>query len=123
MNEVSKHTLNILRRTLGYGILVTSVSLIAIAIYVLENRADLNIWHEVDLDEESCAPQSRRRESVVAQNKNDRGVDGDQESCAPQPRRREIVVATAQILIEEVDLDRKVAPHNPGRESVVAQNK
>jgi alpha-beta hydrolase superfamily lysophospholipase len=52
MNEVSKHTLNILRRTLGYGILVTSVSLIAIAIYVLENRADLNIWHEVDLDEE-----------------------------------------------------------------------
>ena len=48
----AQHSVTMLRRALGYGILVTLVSLIAIAIYVLNNRADLHLWHEVDLDEE-----------------------------------------------------------------------
>ena len=34
-------------------------------------------------------------------------VDLNEESCAPQPSRRERVVATEQVMIEEVDLDEK----------------
>jgi len=52
---MKKHALNtvtIIRRTLGYGLLVTLVSLTSIMIYVLESRPDLDLWHEVDLDEE-----------------------------------------------------------------------
>ncbi|MEP4078458.1 alpha/beta hydrolase [Haloferula sp.] len=52
MKKTALTTLTIVRRTLGYGLLVTLVSIISIAIYVLEQRADLSIWHEVDLDEE-----------------------------------------------------------------------
>lgn len=52
MNKATKTTLTILRRAIGYGFLVTVVSLISTAIYVLEQREDLSIWHEVDLDEE-----------------------------------------------------------------------
>ena len=53
---------------------------------------------EVDLDEESCAPQPSRRESVVATEPiMIEEVDLDDESCAPQSRRRESVVATEKI--------------------------
>jgi len=52
MNKTTIHVVNILRRTLGYGLLVTFVSLVSIAVYVLNQRADLQLWHEVDLDEE-----------------------------------------------------------------------
>lgn len=45
-------TLTVVRRTLGYGLLVTFASLASIAIYVLSQRPDLHIWQEVDLDEE-----------------------------------------------------------------------
>ncbi|MEN9019912.1 MAG: alpha/beta fold hydrolase [Verrucomicrobiaceae bacterium] len=48
----TNHSLTMLRRALGYGILVTMASLISIGVYVLNNRADLHLWHEVDLDEE-----------------------------------------------------------------------
>ena len=52
MNKLTVHTITILRRALGYGLLVTFVSLISIAVYVLNQRADLHLWHKVDLDEE-----------------------------------------------------------------------
>jgi len=49
---LKEHSLTMLRRALGYGILVTLASTISIAVYVLNSRADLHLWHEVDLDEE-----------------------------------------------------------------------
>lgn len=52
MKETTVLILTILRRALGYGILVTVASFIAIGVFVLENRADLSLWHEADLDEE-----------------------------------------------------------------------
>ncbi|MEM9235830.1 MAG: alpha/beta fold hydrolase, partial [Verrucomicrobiota bacterium] len=52
MKPAVKHTLNILRRTIGYGLLVSFVSIASIAIYVLNQRPDLDVWHEVELDEE-----------------------------------------------------------------------
>ncbi|MFC5049313.1 alpha/beta fold hydrolase [Rubritalea spongiae] len=52
MKKVAKHTLTILYRCIGYGLLVTFVSIVSIVVYVLEQRADLDIWHEVDLDTE-----------------------------------------------------------------------
>lgn len=52
MKEASLIALTILRRTLGYGILVTVTAFIALAVFVLNNRDDLSVWHEADLDEE-----------------------------------------------------------------------
>ena len=52
MKKLAKHTVTIIRRTIGYGLLVTVVSLVAIATYVLNQRSDLHVWHEADLDEE-----------------------------------------------------------------------
>lgn len=52
MKKTALATLTIVRRTLGYGLLVTFVSLVSIGVYVLNQRQDLSIWHEVDLDEE-----------------------------------------------------------------------
>ncbi len=52
MKKATLATLTILRRTLGYGLLVTFVSLVSIAVYVLNHRADLSIWHEVILEGE-----------------------------------------------------------------------
>ncbi|MFC7336457.1 alpha/beta hydrolase [Haloferula chungangensis] len=52
MKKLAKETVTIIRRTLGYGLLVTIASLVSIAVYVLNQRSDLSIWHEVDLDEE-----------------------------------------------------------------------
>lgn len=52
MKKAARTTLTIVRRTLGYGLLVTVASLVSIAIYVLNQRGDLSLWHEVDLDEE-----------------------------------------------------------------------
>jgi alpha-beta hydrolase superfamily lysophospholipase len=52
MHKITVHTITILRRALGYGLLVTLVSLVSIAVFVLNQRADLHLWHKVDLDEE-----------------------------------------------------------------------
>ncbi|MGB6221277.1 MAG: hypothetical protein WBG04_09595, partial [Haloferula sp.] len=52
MKKAALTTLTIVRRTLGYGLLVTFVSLASIAVYVLNQRPQLNLWQEVDLDEE-----------------------------------------------------------------------
>ncbi|MFK7852061.1 MAG: alpha/beta hydrolase [Akkermansiaceae bacterium] len=52
MKTVSKHVFTIVRRALGYGFVATFASFVALAIYVLNDRAELSIWHEVDLDEE-----------------------------------------------------------------------
>ena len=52
MEKLSKHTITILRRAIGYGLLGVIVSLVAIVAYVLNKRPDLNVWHEANLDEE-----------------------------------------------------------------------
>lgn len=52
MNKTTLIAITILRRAIGYGLLVTFVSLVSIAVYVLNQRADLHLWHKVDLDEE-----------------------------------------------------------------------
>ncbi|MDE0835110.1 MAG: hypothetical protein OSA84_02015 [Akkermansiaceae bacterium] len=55
MKKIAGTGFTILRRALGYGLLVTVASLVSIAIYVLPSRADLGVWHEADLDEEFTA--------------------------------------------------------------------
>ncbi|MGB6222472.1 alpha/beta hydrolase [Haloferula sp.] len=52
MKKTTRSALIIVRRILGYGLLVTFVSLISIAVYVLQSRPNLSLWQEVDLDEE-----------------------------------------------------------------------
>ena len=52
MEKLSTHTITILRRAIGYGLLGVIVSLVAIVAYVLNKRPDLNVWHEANLDEE-----------------------------------------------------------------------
>ena len=52
MKRIAGHSFTIARRSLGYGLIGAFISLLAIAIYVLEQRAELHIWHEVQLDEE-----------------------------------------------------------------------
>jgi len=55
MKKFTGTSFTILRRALGYGLLATVASLVSIAIYVLQSRADLGVWHEADLDEEFTA--------------------------------------------------------------------
>lgn len=55
MNGSPKKALIVLRRILGYGLLVTVVSMVAVAIFVLNQRPDLGLWHEVVLDGEFTA--------------------------------------------------------------------
>lgn len=52
MKKTIRYVLTITCRILGYGLLVTFVSLISIAIYVLQQRPNLSLWQLVDLDEE-----------------------------------------------------------------------
>ena len=52
LEMISKHTIRILRRAIGYGLLGAVVCLIAVVVYVLNRRPDLNVWHEAILDEE-----------------------------------------------------------------------
>ena len=40
------------RRAIGYGLFGIVITLLATAIYTLEKRPDLDVWHTVDLDEE-----------------------------------------------------------------------
>ena len=52
MKKATKVTLTILRRTIGYGLLGVVVSMVSIAVYLLNHRANLGIWQEVILDGE-----------------------------------------------------------------------
>ena len=48
-------TLRLAARTIGYGTLGALVVLIALFVVHLENRPDLAVWHEAELDAEFTA--------------------------------------------------------------------
>jgi len=50
--KIAKESVKLALRAAGYGALGGFVTLVVVAIMVLEKRPDLSIWHEVDLDEE-----------------------------------------------------------------------
>ena len=50
--KIAEESVKMALRALGYGALGGFVTLVVVAIVVLEKRPDLSIWHEVDLDEE-----------------------------------------------------------------------
>ena len=52
MRKIARHSFTMGRRAIGYGLLGGFITLIAVGIYALEKRPDLDIWHKVDLDEE-----------------------------------------------------------------------
>lgn len=52
MKKFALTSLTIARRAIGYGLLATLISLGSIAVYVLNQRDDLGLWHQVDLDSE-----------------------------------------------------------------------
>lgn len=52
MRKIVHHSLTMGRRAIGYGIFGVCVTLLSIAIYSLQKRSGLEIWHTVDLDEE-----------------------------------------------------------------------
>ena len=52
MEKLTKKTVKILGRTIGYGFLVVIVSVVSIVAYMLNQRPDLDIWHKAELDEE-----------------------------------------------------------------------
>ena len=52
MNKLVKNTITILRRAIGYGVIVAVIFLVAIVTFVLNQRTDLDVWHEANLDEE-----------------------------------------------------------------------
>ncbi|MGJ8673519.1 alpha/beta hydrolase [Rubritalea sp.] len=52
MHKIAKHSFNIARRAIGYGLIGSVIALLSVGIYTLEKRPDLSVWHTVDLDEE-----------------------------------------------------------------------
>lgn len=52
MKAITKHSLNILRRTFGYGVVVILSGAVTLTIYLLNQRDDLGRWHKVILEEE-----------------------------------------------------------------------
>jgi hypothetical protein len=45
----------ILVRLVGYGLLASTIGGLIVYINIVENRPDLSIWHQADLDEEFTA--------------------------------------------------------------------
>ena len=52
MEKLSKLSVTILRRTIGYGLLIAIVSVVSIVAYMLYQLPDLDLWHKVKLDKE-----------------------------------------------------------------------
>jgi len=50
--KIAKASVKMALRALGYGVLGGFVTLVVVAIVLLEKRPDLSIWHEAKLDEE-----------------------------------------------------------------------
>jgi len=55
MKRIAIGTIKVTLRTIGYGVFGVLVALLVVFVLFLENRPDLKVWHEVDLDEEFTA--------------------------------------------------------------------
>lgn len=52
MRKIACHSFTMGRRAIGYGLFGVCITLLLVAIVALNRRADLSVWHKVDLDEE-----------------------------------------------------------------------
>ena len=52
MRTIPRHSFTMARRAVGYGVFGVVVTLATVGIYALNDLPDLELWHQVDLDEE-----------------------------------------------------------------------